>query len=255
MDEHQKPRRHASRVLLSHASSTFSVLARSAKSRTRFVNGGGGIRTHGPPNGGQRFSRPRRPGRNAALQLESASRGNAGGNESRPPRLCDPSATERDSAARIGSGTLGRQSGITADARVPQPRDRESRVFRHDPVNVTDGAWAARRQCQRCRIVRAAFVSRPGRRSGRRNGEACFATRGVAVALGGRPVGTGSTQASPSPGLLAEDAGGLSAEGAVSRGRSGSGRLAVSSGCPPRRWRVSRPGDARVAAPGCRFCR
>jgi hypothetical protein len=54
------------------------------RSRTMFVNGGGGIRTHGPPNGGQRLSRPRRNDRNAASQLEPASRGNAGGNESQP---------------------------------------------------------------------------------------------------------------------------------------------------------------------------
>jgi hypothetical protein len=42
-------------------------------------NGGGGIRTHGPPNGGQRFSRPRRSGRDAASQLELASGGMQGG--------------------------------------------------------------------------------------------------------------------------------------------------------------------------------
>jgi hypothetical protein len=59
------------------------------------LNGGGGIRTLGPPCDGQRFSRPRRIGRKAASQLESAPRGNAGENESRPRCLCDPSAAER----------------------------------------------------------------------------------------------------------------------------------------------------------------
>jgi hypothetical protein len=119
--EHQKPRRHASRVLLSHASSTFSVVARSAKI------------PRGSPKWGQRLSRPPRPGRNAALQL-FASRGNAGGmNLGR--RVC---ATHRQRSATVllasGAALLGRQSGITADAREPQPRERgsEARPLRNE---------------------------------------------------------------------------------------------------------------------------
>jgi hypothetical protein len=103
------------------------------------------------------------------LQLESASRGNAGENESRQPRLCDPSATERDTPARIGSGTLGRQSGVSADARVPQPRERESgrsSRSRDFPQDCLCSAWVVAARAVLLRIVRSgglvlSFRNRP----------------------------------------------------------------------------------------------
>src|ERR687895_2209549 len=72
------------------------------KSQLRSKAEGEGFETLGRRCRRQRFSRPRRNGRNAASQLESASRGNTGGNEFRREGLGYQSAAERDSAARMG---------------------------------------------------------------------------------------------------------------------------------------------------------
>jgi hypothetical protein len=73
--------------------------ARSAWSHDRRKSRGG------PPNGDN--GSQDRPDPAAMPHYNFCIPGECRGNESRPPRLCDPSATERDSAARIGSGTLG----------------------------------------------------------------------------------------------------------------------------------------------------
>src|SRR5919106_2559861 len=130
-DEHREPRRHPCRMLLSRPSSTRTVLARLAgRSRAR-SSGGGGIRTLGPPRDGQRFSRPVRRDREAASQLESACRGNTGGNEFRREGLGYPSAAERDSAARMGNGALlvsGRRSCTSSVGAVAGRRGRHPLV-------------------------------------------------------------------------------------------------------------------------------
>jgi hypothetical protein len=104
-DEHQKPRRHASRVLLSHASSTFSVLADRRKSRTMFVNGGVGFGNPRSPNGGQRLSGPRRPGRNAIAEMRCAPRETppARPSQQRGARTRDRSLQAKALATRIGA--------------------------------------------------------------------------------------------------------------------------------------------------------
>ena len=72
------------------------VSARAARGASR--SGGGGIRTLGRPCGRQRFSRPRRNGRNAASQLESASRGNPGGGMNLGRGVC---ATHQQRSATV----------------------------------------------------------------------------------------------------------------------------------------------------------
>jgi hypothetical protein len=76
------------------------------------LSGGGGIRTLGRPYDRQRFSRPPRNGRYAASELESASRGNVGGNESQPPPLGDAHRQRRRPRTRPARARSNASSSV-----------------------------------------------------------------------------------------------------------------------------------------------
>jgi hypothetical protein len=119
-------------------------------------SGGGGIRTLGRPCGRQRFSRPRRNGRNAASQLESASRGNTGGNESRPSvvRPIGNGARQGCSHGRLShKGAVSGEPPIAHRAPHGQGPVRPSRgeCYSHDPTLA-----------ERRHIGRLGAVGRPG---------------------------------------------------------------------------------------------
>jgi hypothetical protein len=103
----------------------------------------------------QRFSRPRRHGRNAASQLESGFRGNTGGNESRPRRFLRSIGSGarqccshwKEACARGWDATLSACRDCRTHARSPKARTVTlANSGHHVGLDAADGLLAILRE-------------------------------------------------------------------------------------------------------------